>query len=114
MPRGKGWSTVISAATESTSAVITLRGSFDTLTLQIEGSAANSARTLTFEESIDGVNYVAAMGLLKTDMATLATGTTSKGQVWVFSATDVSRFRVALTAITGGTVTVTASYTSEG
>ena len=114
MPRGKGWAAVINAAADTASAVISLRGSYDTLTLQIIGTAANSARTITFEESIDGTNYVAAMGLLKTDMATLATGTTNKAEVWTFSVTDVARFRVALTAITGGTVTVFASYTSEG
>lgn len=109
--RLKAYKVLLDAVTATGSAVLDLKGDFDSLTLQIIGSAANSARTITFEESLDGTTYDAATGLLRSDMATLANSTTSKDQTWTFGVTDVTRFKVSLTAITGGTITVVASMT---
>ncbi len=109
--RLKAYKVLLDAVDAAASAVIDLKGDFDSLSLQVVGSADNSARTITWEESLDGVNYTDATGLLASDMTTLASGTTGKGEKWIFAATDVTRFKVSLTAITGGTVTIVASMT---
>jgi hypothetical protein len=109
--RLKAYKVLLSAVDATASAVIDLKGDFDSLSIQIIGTAANTARTITFEESLDGTEYTAATGLLSADLATLASSTTSKAQKWIFGVTDVTRFKVSLTAITGGTITVVASMT---
>lgn len=109
--RLKAYKVLLDAVEATGSAVIDLKGDFDSLSLQIVGSAANSARTVTFEESLDGVNYTAATGLLASDMATLENSTTNKNEKWIFGVTDVTRFKVSLTAITAGTITIVASMT---
>lgn len=112
--RLKAYKVLLNAAEAAASAVLDLKGDFDSLTLQIVGSAANSARTITFEASVDGTNYDDIMGALVSSPATQAVSTTSKDQTWTFPVTDVTRFKVSLTAITGGTITVVASMTREG
>jgi hypothetical protein len=109
--RLKAYKVLLNAVDATASAVIDLKGDFDSLSLQIIGSAANSARTITFEASLDGTNYDDIMGSLVSATATKAVSTTSKDQTWTFPVTDITRFKVSLTAITGGTITVVASMT---
>ncbi len=112
--RPRGVKTIINASATTTSAVLVLKGQYDSLSLQINGTAANSARTLTFEKSYDGVNYV-PMLMVCTSIAdaTLAVSTTTKDESWETSVNDVYAIRVAITAITAGTVTVVAAF-SQG
>jgi len=112
--RQKASSTIISASAVTTNAVVALDGGYDSLTIQINGSAENTARTITWEESIDGTNYTAATGLLSSDFTVFANNTTSKAQIWIFGVTNVKNFRISITAITGGTVEIIASLTRGG
>jgi hypothetical protein len=109
----RGYTTLINASATTTSGELTLKAAFTTLSIQIKGSAANTARTITFEETLDGVEWVPVAGVLKSDLSTIASSTTSKLQTWAFDPSGVAKFRVNLTAITGGTVTVVASFTAE-
>jgi hypothetical protein len=110
----KAYKVLLNAVDATASAVIDLKGDFDSLSLQIIGSAANSARTITFEASLDGTNYDDIMGSLGSSPSTQAVSTTSKDQTWKFPVTDVTRFKVSLTAITAGTITIVASMTRDG
>jgi hypothetical protein len=112
--RLKAYKVLLNAVDATASAVIDLKGNFDSLSLQIIGSAANSARTITFEASLDGTNYDDIMGSLGSSPSTQAVSTTSKDQTWKFPVTDVTRFKVSLTAITAGTITIVASMTRDG
>jgi hypothetical protein len=112
--RLKAYKVLLNAVDATASAVIDLKGDFDSLSLQIIGSAANSARTITFEASLDGTNYDDIMGSLGSSPSTQAVSTTSKDQTWKFPVTDVTRFKVSLTAITAGTITIVASMTRDG
>lgn len=112
--RLKAYKVLLNAVDAAANATLDLKGDFDSLTLQIIGSEDNSARTITFEASIDGTNYDDIMGSLVANPATQAVSTTSKDQTWTFPVTDVTRFKVSLTAITGGTITVVSSMTREG
>jgi len=113
--KNRGVTTLIDAAEEAASGVLTLKGQYDNLTLQIIGTAANTARTLTFEQSVDGVNYTAMQGVSTSlDDFPIGSGTTGKDETWVFSPSDVARVKVSLTAITGGAITVVAAFSQGG
>lgn len=112
--RPRGVTPIISAAEATTSAVLVLKGQYDNLALQINGTSANSARTLTFEKTYDGTNYVPMLMVnTSTADATLAVGTTAKNEAWETSVNDVYAIRVAITAITGGSITVTATMSQD-
>ena len=106
---------LIVAASAATSAEIDLGAHFDSLSLQINGSAANSARTITFWHQLDGENYVPFVGVKMSDATVpLAIGTTTKDESWTFGVQDSARFKVSIDAITGGTLTISASLTAGG
>lgn len=75
------------------------------LIIEIYGSVANTARTVTFyRKSRDG-SFKAIQGVRTSDL-TLAASTTGTGEEWEFSVTPGREYVMDLTSITGGTVTV--------
>lgn len=80
-------------------------GGYKTVNVKITGNAANTARTLVFEAAgFDGV-YEPIQGYRPKDGA-MATESNQVGESWQFDVTGFETFRVRLSAITGGTVTV--------
>jgi hypothetical protein len=78
---------------------------FKTLTVEIYGSAENTARTVTFYGKGPGKTLRAMKGLKVSDWTT-GTSTTGTGEIWQFDITGLNQVIMGLTAITGGTVTV--------
>jgi hypothetical protein len=111
----RAYKPLIVATDVAASASIDLGAQFDSLSLQINGSATNSARTITFWQQIDGATYVPIAGHNMSDATIPAgIGTSGKDQVWTFNVEDVSRFKVMIDAITAGTLTISASMTAKG
>lgn len=70
--------------------------------VQVAGLAG--AITISFEESVDGVNYQSISGVRRAD-GLVATSTTADG-VWSFTIGGAKKFRARASAVAGGTATV--------
>jgi len=83
----------------------TLTGSEKTLVIEVTG-AANTVRTVLFQVcGLSGV-YYPIQGVRLSDF-TVGAQSTNLGEMWQFDVTGVTGVQANLTAITGGTVTVT-------
>jgi hypothetical protein len=78
---------------------------YKTLTVEIYGSVANTARTVTFYGKGASGTLRALKGV---NISTFTTGTntTGTGEIWQFDITGLEYVVMDLTAITGGSVTV--------
>jgi hypothetical protein len=75
------------------------------LVIEIYGSVANTARTVTFyRKSRDGT-LKPIQGVRTSDFE-VASSTTGTGEEWEFSVTPGREYVMDLTSITGGTVTI--------
>lgn len=93
------------AAAEAADGAILTVSNGRTLTVEIYGSAENTARTVAFiARGPSGVDR-ALMGVKLSDLST-ATTTTGTGEIWQFDVTGLVSVFMDLQAITGGTVTV--------
>lgn len=81
---------------------------FKTLTVEIVGSVANTARTITFYgKSKSGVlRLIPGVKVSGDTEFTMDTSTTGTGEIWQFDVTGLDYVVMDLTAITGGNVTV--------
>lgn len=76
---------------------------FKTLTIEISGTS--TSRTIHFEGSSVGGTYYPIMGARLSDLETNIQ-TTGTGEVWQFNITGLVNFRVRLSAVDGGNVSV--------
>lgn len=74
-----------------------------TITFSIKGDS--SSRTLVFEASVNGTEYYAIKCANLTTLS-LATQTTGNDELWQVDITGLHSFRVRVSAISGGDVTV--------
>jgi hypothetical protein len=82
-------------------------GAYETLTIQITGTFVG---TVTFEGSIDGVNYVS---LLASDVTTGATATTTTAAgIFRVDVTGLYKVRMRVSAWTSGAITVLGNLTA--
>lgn len=80
---------------------------FKTLTVEIYGSAENTARTVEFKAMGPGKTLRTLAGVkISSAPLTTAISTTGTGEIWQFDITGLLRVYMDLTAITDGTVTV--------
>jgi hypothetical protein len=78
----------------------------DTLVLHITGTSNNFS--IQFEGSLDIVNYYAKSGTKESNPTIFASTTSTINEGWEFDVTSMARFRVNLTAISSGYITVVA------
>jgi hypothetical protein len=80
-----------------------VKGAGSIITLQITGTS--TSRTIIFEGSVDGVNYVL---LTCINLSTLDynTQTTGKDELWQVDISGIHLFRTRVSAIGGGNITV--------
>jgi hypothetical protein len=71
----------------------------------VQVAALAGTITISFEGSVDGTNYQAVTGIRPAD-GTSGTSTTANG-IWMFGVGGYKRFRARVSAIAGGTASVT-------
>ncbi len=80
-----------------------VKGAGSIITFQITGTS--TSRTIIFEGSVDGVNYVPMVCANLTTLD-LETQTTGKDELWQVDISGIHLFRTRISAISGGNITV--------
>ena len=75
-----------------------------TLALDITGTA--TSRTLVFQAKAQNGNWINVIGYNSTDASSAITTTSTDDEIWKFDLTGYTGFRVVISAIAGGNVTV--------
>lgn len=82
---------------------VMLNGKYGAITLQISGTFS---ATITFEGSIDGINYIPVRGINKNTGAGIST--VAETGIFQFSVTGLNKFRARISAYTLGSITIEA------
>jgi hypothetical protein len=83
--------------------VYTVKGKGTVMTFQITGTS--TSRTLVFEASVDGTNFV-AVKCANLSILSLETQTTGSDEIWQYDLSGIHSFRVRIGAVAGGNITV--------
>ena len=107
---------LMNAVTTATAVEFQLDAEWDGFAIQVDGNGDNTARTVSFYDTLGGNNtagadYLLCAGVNTSDLSTIASSTTAKGVKFEFAVGNSKWFKVDLSAITGGTVTVRMSAT---
>jgi hypothetical protein len=103
---------LMNAVTEATAVTFQLDAEWDGFAIQVDGDGDNTARTVSFYDTLaDNTDYILCAGVKTSDLATIESSTTEKGVKYEFAVGNSKWFKVDLSAITGGTVTIRMSAT---
>lgn len=102
--------TIESATLQAAATAAAVGVAIDCSALSVVGfqiTGTSTSRTIQFDGSVDGSNYVAIQAV-NAATAAVATSTTATGEIWQIDVAGLASFRANLTAVAGGNVTVTA------
>lgn len=100
----KNWNFQTSATTTGDGFELWVDGDFQTINLEISGTATSS--TVVFEgKSLDNGSWY-AISCVNLSTLTLASQTTGKSELWQADLTGLIKFRTRISAISGGNLSV--------